>query len=248
MTINITAVNDPPIAGFGNSLAVLGSSSAELSHPPFASAAGDFTIETWVRPGVLNNGSYLGILGRQGVGGQTNRSPSLWQAPDRGGLYLDSWSTAGQRFGLLLPGFFTEAGTWLHLALVKQGTAYRIYRNGALVSSSQAPVAVRIEPTGYSFGRVDNYFRGYLDEIRIWQVARTEADIQADAFRSLTGKEAGLRGILSFNEGGGKTARDLSPQRNHARINGGAAFSTLTPPVAWQTARGVKPVELASSE
>ncbi len=237
VTINVTAVNDPPIAGFGTSLAVLGSSSAELTRPPFASPTSDFTIELWLRTAVLNDGSYHGILGRHLAGGTTNRSPSLWQGPDRGALHLDSLATDGRRFGLLLPGFFQETGTWIHLALVKQGTAYRIYRNGRLFGSGQAPAAVRILPGGYSFGRVDNYFRGHLDDIRIWQTARSETEIRADAYRPLTGKEPNLLGAWSCNEASGKLLRDLSPARNHARLNGNAAFSSLTPPLIWETPR-----------
>ena len=168
VTIHITAVNDPPIAGFGLSLA-----------------------------------------------------------------------TDGRRFGLLLPGFFQETGAWIHLALVKQGTAYRLYRNGRLFGTGPAPAAVRILADGFSFGRVDNYFRGHLDDLRIWQTARTETDIRADAYRPLTGKEPALLGAWSCNEGGGKVLRDLSPARNHARLNGNATFSSLTPPLAWETPRGV---------
>ena len=239
VTINITAVNDPPIAGFGTSLAVLGSSSAELTRPPFASPTSDFTIELWLRNAVLNDGSYHGILGRHLAGETTNRSPSLWQGPDRGALHLDSLATDGRRFGLLLPGFFQETGAWLHLALVKQGTAYRIYRNGRFFGTGPAPAAVRILADGFSFGRVDNYFRGHLDDIRIWQTARTETEIRAAAGRPLTGKEPALLGAWSCNEGSGKILRDLSPAHNHARLNGNAAFSPLTPPLTWETPRGV---------
>ena len=237
VTIHITAVNDPPIAGFGLSLAVPGASSAELTRPPFASPTSDFTIELWLRTAVLNDGYYHGILGRHLAGGTTNRSPSLWQGPDRGALHLDSLATDGRRFGLLLPGFFQETGAWLHLALVKQGTACRIYRNGRLFGAGQAPAAVRILANGYSFGRVDNYFRGHLDDLRIWQTARTETEIRADAGRPLTGHEPGLLGAWLCNEGGGKLLRDLAPARNHARLTGSAAFSPLTPPLTWETPR-----------
>ncbi|GDY22561.1 hypothetical protein LBMAG56_39080 [Verrucomicrobiota bacterium] len=236
VTINIAAVNDAPIAGFGTSLAVPGNSSAELTRAPFASPTSDFTIEAWVRSQALNDGSFHGILGRQGAGGTANRSPSLWQGPDRGALHLDSYSTAGRRFGLQLPGFFEATGVWVHLALVKQGTTYRVYRNGRLFGSGPAPAAVRILPDGFSFGRVDKYFRGHLDDIRIWQTARTETDVRADAYRYLTGREPGLRGAWSCNEADGKLLRDLSPFRNHARLTGNAGFSTQTPPLVWESA------------
>lgn len=237
VTINITPVNDPPIAGFGTSLRLPGFGSAEIARPPFASPTTDFTIELWLRTTVLNDGSFHGILGRQNAGGISNRSPSLWQGPDRGSLHLDSYSSDGRRFGLLLPGFFQEVGAWVHLAVVKQGTTYTIYRNGRHFAVGQAPAAVRILPDGYSFGRVDNHFRGELDEIRIWQTARPASAIRAETHRAVTGHEPGLLGAWSCNEATGRMLRDVSPARRHARLQGSANFSSAVPPAFWESPR-----------
>ena len=45
-----------------------------------------------------------------------------------------------------------------------------------------------------------NYFNGSIDELRIWNVARTEEQIRANMNRSLTGKESGLLAYYDFNQ------------------------------------------------
>jgi hypothetical protein len=58
------------------------------------------------------------------------------------------------------------------------------------------------------------YFRGLLDEIRVWNVARSSAKIQAAMDETLTGKEAGS-GLLDLEDG---AANDLSGHGNHGRL------------------------------
>lgn len=44
-------------------------------------------------------------------------------------------------------------------------------------------------------------FRGRLDEVRLWSVARTADDIRADMDRALRGDEPGLRALWNFDAG-----------------------------------------------
>jgi hypothetical protein len=60
-----------------------------------------------------------------------------------------------------------------------------------------------------------NQYDGGLDEIRMWNVARTQAQIQAAMAVELTGVEAGLVAYWRFNEASGATSADDSPA-NHA--------------------------------
>ena len=55
-------------------------------------------------------------------------------------------------------------------------------------------------------------FGGLIDEVRIWNVARTQPQIQADYNSYLTGSEPNLVGYWNFEEGGpNQFAQDLSP-------------------------------------
>ena len=41
---------------------------------------------------------------------------------------------------------------------------------------------------------------GQLDEVRLWRVARTEAEIREHMFESLTGREEGLVALWNFDD------------------------------------------------
>ena len=56
-----------------------------------------------------------------------------------------------------------------------------------------------------------------LDEIRIWNRARTHKEIRSTMDAPLTGDEPGLAGYWNFDDG---TARDLSPNKNHGALEG----------------------------
>jgi hypothetical protein len=74
-------------------------------------------------------------------------------------------------------------------------------------------------PTTITFGgnTIDQrYFSGVIDELRIWNIARTEADIRSTMNRLLTGTEANLVGYWRFDETSGTTFADRSPSGNTA--------------------------------
>ena len=59
-----------------------------------------------------------------------------------------------------------------------------------------------------------------MDGIGIWNVARTQEQIQANMNNELNGNEFGLVGYWNFNEGEGTTLTELSGNGNDGAING----------------------------
>jgi hypothetical protein len=63
-----------------------------------------------------------------------------------------------------------------------------------------------------------------MDEVRIWNVARTEDQILAHMYTELTGNESGLAAYWDFNDGPGSTiATDRSGNGNHGTLISGAS-------------------------
>ncbi|MCC7035579.1 MAG: hypothetical protein IT179_22395, partial [Acidobacteria bacterium] len=54
-------------------------------------------------------------------------------------------------------------------------------------------------------------YNGGLDEVRIWNVVRTAAELQAQRTVELAGTEPGLVAYWRFNEGTGTTVADDAP-------------------------------------
>ncbi len=96
---------------------------------------------------------------------------------------------------------------WTHVAFVlNNGTGY-IYINGE--EAATANLSTVDTPSGYTNVRIGNrvsggnvmYFGGKMDEVRIWDVARTEAEILADMDTELCSGTSGLVAYYKFNDG-----------------------------------------------
>lgn len=119
-------------------------------------------------------------------------------------------------------------GAWHHFALVKNGNNVQIYWNGALLrneasTSAFSPYAGALE-LPHSVGT--QIFIGRIDEFRIWNTARTQAEVQNYMKRTLRGNEPGLMAYWDFNDGVGTTATDRS---------GHGYNGTMASPPVWNT-------------
>ena len=140
----------------------------------------NFTIQLWVKPSIINDGSYHGFIGRQ----ESPRKPGMWLAPNNGGLHYDSYSNDRERFSGTLPNFFTSTDEWLQVTWVKNAKEYSFYRNGLLFATRPAPQKVYTNPaSNYHIGKVDKYWQGQIGEVRIWNVALSAEQIFDDTSR-----------------------------------------------------------------
>ena len=116
-------------------------------------------------------------------------------------------------------------GQWCHMAVVSGRSGMRFYLNGVLVGqngfagSFAAFSPGRNNYLGKSNWKENAYFRGQLDEVRVWSVARNGEQIRAGMGQRLSGDEGGLVGLWNFDAG---DARDGSPQGHRGQLKGGA--------------------------
>jgi len=145
---------------------------------------------------------------------------------------------------------------WAHLAVTYDGINSAIYINGNLVDTGyngqqnlvNTGLVLKIgniSNTGYS------YFSGSIDEVRVWNRERTQAQIQSTMNTTLgpayySSQDSGLVGYWQFEEGEGDTAYDLSVHANHGIIYGASwadiAGSDTTPPAAPQNLTAIKSI------
>ncbi|MDA9563907.1 LamG domain-containing protein [Flavobacteriales bacterium] len=116
-----------------------------------------------------------------------------------------------------------EKDVWYHLAIVRESGIGKLYVNGVQegsVASTQnitgaSNVFLGMDATGVEF------LHGIIDEVRIWNIARTQTQIRDNMCRQLTGTETGLVGYWPMNEGadntcaGGEDVCDQSGNNNH---------------------------------
>ena len=120
-----------------------------------------------------------------------------------------------------------RANEWIHLAAVSGPGGMMLYANGILVgqhTNTASFADIQVSQTNL-FGRGmarapgDEDFCGQMDEIRVWNHRRTEAQIRENMRRRLTGREDGLVGLWNFEDG---TANDSSPSNFRGKFIGNA--------------------------
>ncbi len=93
---------------------------------------------------------------------------------------------------------------WVHIAVTYDGANVRFYIDGApdrtvpatgALTANGLPLGIGAD-LGASFA--DYHFKGLLDEVRLWNVARTQADIRADMYSEVDFR-AGLVGAWRLN-------------------------------------------------
>jgi len=123
----------------------------------------------------------------------------------------------------------TEVGLdeWTHVAAVYDDDTgwLRIYINGVLdkeenVGPGMLAINGSVVTIGVDYLNSPRYFEGSIDEVRIWNVARTEAQIADHMNSRLSGTEQGLMGYWPMDEGSGTTVNDQSVNTNHGTIVG----------------------------
>lgn len=105
------------------------------------------------------------------------------------------------------------AGQWAHIAVVKSGTTVTHYLNGQPNGSGTITTAAADNNfTMLIGGRADQaiWMKGRLDDLRIWDVARTGTQINDNYTQRLTGSENGLVAYYPLTDIPGFTHIDQS--------------------------------------
>lgn len=118
--------------------------------------------------------------------------------------------------------FRYDRGSWAHVAMVykAEGKVSLFYNYDEILPEASCPEYSGIGTfhIGTSLNN-DQFFAGKLHNIRVWDVARSMAEIQLYSLTKLTGNEVGLMLYAPVNEGKGNVAQDLARGANFA-ING----------------------------
>jgi glucose/arabinose dehydrogenase/PKD repeat protein len=133
------------------------------------------TLEAWVNPATVSN-AWRDVIYK----GDNN-------------YYLEATSRGGSRpvGGGIIGGVTAEArgssvlatATWTHLAVTYDGSNVRLYVNGVLAAGAARTGTIRTSTNQLQIGGdslYGQYFNGLIDEVRIFNIARTQAQIQAD--------------------------------------------------------------------
>ena len=181
-----------------------------------------YTLECWFKADGF--GGLRGLIGKYHTSGANGYLLRL----DGTELDFDDLDTSG--LGLV-------ADQWYHVAAVNDGGTRTLYVNGVATTISGTPTAVTANTDPIRFGSDYGglYLDGQLDEVRIWNIARTKADILDHMHRQLVGDEPGLVAYFPLNQQSTTYLDDLTANGNDAtlqNVDTGTVWVTSDVPLA----------------
>lgn len=209
----VTFVVDP-VAGFSLDFR---QSYVSVADAPALDLADEWTLEAWIQPRSAVTVGQQDIISKWNGAGDASYQLQLDTDGRLRAVTHDGLSNSIVRGNQLVP-----LGVWTHVALTfSQGTA-RLYVNGTLDATITGVLRPMDSSQQLAFGREGNYsghtFDGRIDEIRVWSLVRTEAQIAAARSVRLSGAEPGLVGYWQFDEGSGDVAFDATGGGHHGRL------------------------------
>ena len=113
-----------------------------------------------------------------------------------------------------------KPNTWHHVAFTYDGDKGRLYVDGVQVDSTNNPTKWSGKvPDATPIGFIGARFRGNLDEVRVWNVVRTEAEIKANMDSLQDTNSVGLVAYYSMDTDENFNIIDRSANKHHATID-----------------------------
>lgn len=203
----------------------------------------DLTIESWVKFDFMQFATILSKL-RASVGSNGDYNSTSFQLfYDResgfDGRFFDTGSlklslSDGNRFELKQIPWNPEIGRWYHVALTFDDTTntLTVYIDGVPVSVGMVTLSIAYAPFPFLIGSglssPRGRFPGAIDEVRVWNTARSGEQIRSGMFRVPLANEAGLISSYSFEESAGTLVVDSTSNQNHGTLLSNAPLYVLS--------------------
>ncbi len=239
--VEVAVPNDTAVVAFtyslGNCVSFIGSNGTV--NIPASNASGDlykvtneFTFEAYIK--VNNQSDYQGFFDYGNYSSNLSTQAGMGFFLYGGGWRFFLKTTNDGNFSQT---DFVQASaslnTWTHFAVKLKNGTLTLIRDGVVVASKSGYNG-NVEWSGFneplmylgSFssdaGGGTNYFDGKMDEVRFWNVARSDNEIKAYRNVGLSGNEEGLIGYWRLDEDSGTSVVDSSLNNNNGNISGGA--------------------------
>gem|GEM_PF-2497509 len=167
----------------------------------------DFTIDLWIKFNSFSHSRFSYILSNYN---NMNQGFEIYYDAYISQLiyYADDYVTVN---------WAPVTGQWYHIAYSISGPSTKFFLDGAQIDVDKASTNVTDSINSLQIGAYYNgalyydfYLDGSIDELRIWDYARTPEDINYWKNYSLSGNEQGLVSYWDFNEGSGSILHDKS--------------------------------------
>lgn len=195
---------DEPVSTLASGMLYLRGTNASVvvNHSPVLNAY-PLTLEAWVK--TSQSTGQQGLLNKYSSGSLNGYQLFMLNGELRAWYFGSAGSVWGGGDGLNA-GFIAD-GRWHHIAFVVDASGGRVYVDGELrtsrawtgtPSASSSPMPFSI---GYYNSPLGGYFNGLIDEVRLWNRAKSRTELLRDAQAQLQGNEHGLVAYYQLDEG-----------------------------------------------
>ena len=196
---------------------------------PQQSLGGPLTIETLVKFNSYTNWSRIIDLG-DGAG---NNNIMIGFTSNTGNLFFQGIDASGTTYVHISTSVQPPLDQWNHIAAsIDSNRNATLYLNGVAIGSAVAsalpPVATRSNNyVGRSNWSADAYLNGSIDELRIYNTARTADSISNDRYNTVNPGDSSLVYAYSFNSASGnQSPSNLTGASGASLLNGASIGSS----------------------
>ncbi|HEY7600478.1 MAG TPA: LamG domain-containing protein, partial [Candidatus Limnocylindrales bacterium] len=193
----------------------------EVAHDAAIDLTQNTTLELWFRADRLSQ-TWTPLLSKGNASGSDTYS--LW-LNSGGYVHVEGNYSTGGGFSLASAAGSVRAGEWRHVAAVldRSGSALRLYLDGVQVASTTLSATAGLSVAdalriGHSVQGGWNLLEGAIDEVRLWNRARSAAEIAGAKDAELAGTEEGLVLYLKGNEAAGDRWLDATGNGRDALV------------------------------
>ena len=174
-----------------------------------------FTLEAWVNSPSSASGAFSII--------RKSKDYNLYLYNNQ--LYMESWylGTGNATFKKISGSVTIPVNTWTHVAATYDGLNYVLYVNGVADATPTVVVSTSSVSENLHLGYSSlflNYFSGKMDEVRIWNIARSGVEIAAGMSVGVAPASTGLKAYYKFDESTGPTMIDATGNGNTGTPSG----------------------------
>ena len=133
-----------------------------------------FTISAWIKS---TNNATVDIFGLGQQECNSNAGPVIRLGPNI------NFNRCNEGFDTSNSNYYYD-GVWHHYTFTYSGSQRKVYRDGTLVNTNTKSNIFNINTYGLAIGRAQmdltgNFFVGSMDEVNVWNVALTDAEVSS---------------------------------------------------------------------
>lgn len=182
-----------------------------ISDHPQLDLTTNYTIEAWI---FTEQFTWLGgIVSKYHTNAANGYLLRLSDISPYTGISFDEKRTS---IGIL------NTNQWYHIAGVNDQGTRKLYINGNEQNLTGPTLNVTVNDNNLKIGSDygGRFFKGRIDEVRLWGIPRSQEDINTAMSQNLLGNEEGLIAYYTFDEGTGDTLFDQSNNNHHGLLRG----------------------------